>query len=138
MATARDRRNEKGSEEQGQNLLQVVVTWISGILLLAVLGYLVWDGTRASSPAQFSTIIEPARSSGDHFYLPVSVDNIGGESVQGLGLTVELLEGESVLESSSVTLDWLPEGSTRRVVLVFERDPAGLRKRVRFGGYQVP
>lgn len=137
MAGDREWRDD-GSSQQGQTLLQIVVTWISGLLLLAVLGFLIWDGTRASAPAQFTTIMEPVRASGNRFYLPMKVENSGGESVQSLGLTVELLDGESVLESSSVTLDWLPEESTRSVVFVFEQDPENFRTRIEFEGYQVP
>lgn len=126
------------SRGKNESTLQIVVTWLSGLLLLTIVGYLVWEGTRAPSPADFSYQTEAIREATGSFHVPLLVINRGGESVQGLVVSLELVDGESVVERSSVTLDWLPEGSKRRVVLVFEQDPRLHQMKVGFDGYQVP
>jgi uncharacterized protein (TIGR02588 family) len=118
--------------------MQIVVSWFSGLLLLCVAGYLVWEGTRPHVPPEFSATQGEVWVSGERFYLPVEIRNSGGESVQGLAVSLELLDGATVVERATTTLDWLPEGSSRRVVLILDQDPRRFRPVVGFEGYQLP
>jgi uncharacterized protein (TIGR02588 family) len=118
--------------------MQIVVSWFSGLLLLSVAGYLVWEGTRTQLPAEFSAALGPVRESGERFYLPLRISNYGGESVQGLAVSLELRDGGSIVERVTTTVDWLPEGSSRRVVLILDEDPRRFRPVVGFEGYQLP
>jgi uncharacterized protein (TIGR02588 family) len=133
-------RTENGARRRRvrESRLQIVVSWLAGLLLLGVVGYLVWEGTRTGVPAAFEARIEPVRESEDLYYLPLTVTNTGGESVQGLGVSLELFDGDTIVERSSATIDWLPEGSSRQVVVILDRDPRRYRPVVGFEGYQVP
>lgn len=114
------------------------MTWASGLLLLAIVGYLVWEGTRPYTPASFQASVEEVRQLDGHYSVRLKVRNVGGQSVQGLAVVLELIgEGEPV-ESVSSVFDWLPEGSSRELVLIVENDPARYRTVVRFEGYLVP
>ncbi|MEX2536655.1 MAG: hypothetical protein WD273_13750 [Trueperaceae bacterium] len=121
-----------------ESSIQILVTWLSGLLLLTIVVYLVWEGTRPPLPASFTFAIETVHEANDYFHLRLSVANEGGESVQDLGVTLELYDGEELLETVSSVLDWLPERSTRELVLILEQDPSLYRTMVRFGGYQIP
>ncbi|MEX2541457.1 MAG: FxLYD domain-containing protein [Trueperaceae bacterium] len=137
VVEGRERRN--GGPLSRESKVQIAVTWLSGLLLLAAAGYLVWEGTRTPAPTEFSGELGAVREAGGRYYLPLLVRNHGDESVQTLGVSVDLLdEDESLVDTSATTVDWLPEGSSRSVVLILDEDPGRYRPEVRFGGYQVP
>lgn len=118
--------------------LEIVVTTLSALLLLAASALLVWEGTRPYRPARFESRVEQVRVVDGRHYLRITVENSGRESVQGLGVRLELKSGDEVVDSASAVLDWLPEGSSRSVVLILEHDPALYEQVFRFEGYQVP
>ena len=133
-AAARERKPDVPRE----SWLQIAVTWVSGLLLLTVAIYLVWEGTRPFTPASFSADVREVREfEGSHF-VRLEVSNVGGQSVQGLGVVLELRRGEEVVERASGVLDWLPEGSSRQLVLIVERDPQQFTPVVTYDAYQVP
>jgi uncharacterized protein (TIGR02588 family) len=129
---------QDGGSKPAESRLQLLVTWLSGLLLLVAVGYLILEGMREYRPASFSHRFESVREAAGRYYLPLRVTNTGGESVQGLVISIELRSGPEVIETSTANLDWLPEGSTRRVVMVFEEDPAAYRPVVDYEGYQLP
>lgn len=138
-STGAEREQGKGGPLSRESKVQIAVTWLSGLLLLAAAGYLVWEGMRTPAPAEFRAELGPVREADGRYYLPLLVRNVGDESVQGLGVSIELVdEDQSVVDSSAATVDWLPEGSSRGIVLIFHEDPGRYRSQVRFAGYQVP
>jgi uncharacterized protein (TIGR02588 family) len=132
--------NHRPNQDNGfqESTLQIVVTWLSALLLLAVVSYLVWEGTRPPEDARFEGGIEAVREVGGRFHAAVSVANDGGRSVQSLGVALELRSGDQVVERAGAVLDWLPEGSTRRLVLILEHDPSVYESELLFEGYLVP
>jgi uncharacterized protein (TIGR02588 family) len=131
-------RREDRAARPRESTMQIVVSWFSGLLLLCVAGFLVWEGTRPQVPAEFAATLGEVRESGDRFYLPLEIRNMGSESVQGLAVSLELRDGERVVERATATVDWLPEGSSRHVVLILDEDPRSFRRVVGFEGYQLP
>jgi putative integral membrane protein (TIGR02587 family) len=66
------------------------------------------------------------------------VRNEGTRTAAAVEVEGRLFDGEELLESSRVTLDYVPRGSATRAGLWFARDPNGLRLEVRALGYQEP
>jgi uncharacterized protein (TIGR02588 family) len=132
--------NHRPNQSNGlqESTLQIVVTWLSALLLLAVVGYLTWEGTRPAEDARFEGGIEAVREVGGQFHAAVSVTNDGGRSVQSLGVALELRSADQIVERAGVVLDWLPEGSTRRMVLILEHDPRVYESELLFESYLVP
>lgn len=129
-------RPERTSPRESR--LQIAVTWASGLLLLAIVGYLVWEGTRPYTPASFRASVEQVRQVDGRYFVRLEVKNVGGQSVQGLGVRLELIGDGQPVEDVSSIVDWLPEGSSRELVLILENDPARYQTVVRFEGYLVP
>ena len=129
---------EQNHQRPRETRVQIVVTWVSGLLLLAVVGYLVWEGTRPFTPAGFSAVIEEVRELEESYFVRLEVSNEGGQSVQGLAVVLELREGGEVVETAEGILDWLPESSSRELVLIVERDPRLFPPEVTFESYQIP
>jgi uncharacterized protein (TIGR02588 family) len=56
------------------------------------------------------------------------------------GLMVEgvLKEGTATVETSAITMDYVPSGSQRRAGLIFSRDPRKFELQIRAKGYEQP
>ena len=130
--------NAGGREQPKETWLQIVVTGISGLLILSIVGYLVWEGTRPFTPAEFQATVEEARAVGDRYHVRLRVTNTGGQSVASLEVVLELWEGDEVVESAAAVLDWVPERSSRDLVLIVPEDPGDYTPVVRYRGYQIP
>lgn len=127
------RRNEpKGG------FLQAGITILSGLLLLSAATYLVWEGTHATAPPNFDWQLETVQERSGRFYLRATLTNDGGESVQNLSVSIRLQDGQRTVERSETVVDWLPQGSSRRVVFILNNDPELHRTTVEFGAYSVP
>ncbi|HEX7004099.1 MAG TPA: hypothetical protein VF168_07920 [Trueperaceae bacterium] len=138
-ARSNDRHDRKRNDERPRETrLQIVVTWISSILLLSIVGYLVWEGTRPFTPAAFTARVAEIRQHADDYFVRLEVSNVGGQSVQGLTVVLELLDGETIVETAEGVLDWLPEDSTRDLVLILQHDPRSLSPDVSYDSYRIP
>ena len=133
-------RNETsgGERSRATNWLERLVTWTSGLLLLAAIVYLLLEGLAGTDPARFEA--QPLRSwrGGEGHHVLLEVRNTGGTSVQNLQLTVELRDGERTVDQTRTGLSWLPAGSTREAVAIFGEDPAAYELEVSFDGYELP
>ena len=138
--TSNGEGHSKGGEREQpkETWLQIVVTWISGLLILSIVGYLVWEGTRPFAPAEFQATVEEARPVGDRYHVRLRVTNTGRQSVASLEVVLELREDDEVVESAAAVLDWLPERSSRDLVLIVPRNPSDYTAVVRYRGYQIP
>ena len=130
MTTARRKH-----DPQKPDLLELVVTAISGVLFVGILAFLLWDARQPSLPPSFETAIESRVQQGSSVYVTVAVRNVGDEAARTVEVRVR--SGEAATEAH-FTLDWLPGRSIRRGVAVFPQGTAldGLRAEV--AGYAKP
>src|SRR5215210_4433423 len=112
MTAARKKR-----EAQSPDPLELIVTWISGALLAALVAFLVWDASQPSLPPSFETSIESRAQRGSYSYVTVAVRNLGDDAARAVEVRVVSERGESGNEAH-FTVDWLPGRSTRRGVAV--------------------
>ncbi|MDP2213449.1 hypothetical protein [Phenylobacterium sp.] len=64
--------------------------------------------------------------------------NAGGETAAGLQVSGELRQGETLIETSDMTIDYLPQRSERRGGLFFSANPADHQLSLRAHGYSEP
>lgn len=112
---------------------------VSMVLILGLLGYF---GVQALSTEPGVPVVHASaravRPQGDVFLVEVDLRNSGEATAAGLTLEGVLLAGDSVVERSRLTLDYLPAGGHQQLGLFFRRDPRELRLEVRAHGYQRP
>lgn len=112
----------------------------AGFLLVALtVGFFVYQAlSRNDAPAEI--VIETGEIVGTAggFLLPIEVINHGREVAAGLLIEGALLDGETEVETSSVTFDYVPVGSTRRGRLLFREDPRQYEVEVQARGYALP
>lgn len=144
--TQDDRKADGGAERAGSdegrshgtNWLERTVAWISALLLLSAMAYLVAEGLGGTEPARFEARPERIWPSGESYQVLLSVRNTGGTSVQNLRLTVELKEGDTTVAQTKTGLSWLPAGSSREAVAILDEDPNAYELEVSFDGYELP
>ncbi|KAA2213064.1 TIGR02588 family protein [Teichococcus oryzae] len=80
----------------------------------------------------------PGPASGTGHVVRLMVHNDGMRTAAAVEIEGRLYDGEATVETSRVTLDYVPRGSATRAGLWFARDPTGLRLELRALGYQEP
>lgn len=120
-------------------MLEWAIAALSAAMVLLLAGFLLYDAlTRIDSPPDLSVRQDSvvARSAGH--LAAVTVANDGGRTAASVHVRGELMLGDSVLETSDATIDYVPVGARRNAGLQFERDPAGHTTRIRVIGYEEP
>jgi uncharacterized protein (TIGR02588 family) len=118
--------------------------WISAaigaVVTLATIGYLVYEGVSRPSDRSPRLIVavESIVPEGDGWAVRIEARNAGTATAAAVRIVGELRADSGVVETSEVTLDYVPEASSRTGALLFTRDPSGLELTVRPTGYELP
>jgi len=130
MATSKKKNANK------PDALELVVTWISGVLFLGLVGFLLWDARQPSDPPSFEAVIEAREQRASQGYVTVAVRNVGDEAARSVEVRVTSESGDPA--EARFTLDWLPGRSTRRGVAVLPGSVDLGRLRAEVTGYAKP
>lgn len=130
--------DEEPRREPPPDLLERAVSWISATFVLALAGFLVWEGLQQKSPPTILTQAGTPWKGNGAYYLPIDVKNTGDLSVQNLRIQVRLSEGQQIIEEAEAGVSWVPAHSSRRVVVAFHRQPRKYDVQIRPEGYEHP
>lgn len=75
---------------------------------------------------------------GNGYLVKIRVTNHGGLVVAGLAVEGTLKDGSEILETSEVTIDYVPADSQRKAGLFFTEDPREFSLELRAKSYQEP
>lgn len=112
---------------------------IGGLLVLATIAFLLFaEFAQPETPPDIVVRADSvARGSASHL-LHVTATNRGRETAAAVRIVGELLQDTTVVETSEVTLDYVPGKGKRRGGLFFSVDPRPYRLRLRATGYAQP
>lgn len=112
----------------------------AGLLLVGLtIGYFLYLAlTRDNGPAEIAIETGEVVPTMGGYLLPLEVRNHGRQVAAGLLVEGTLLDGETEVEMSSVTLDYVPIGSVRHARLLFREDPRQYEVEVQARGYALP
>lgn len=120
-------------------MLEWTVAALSSAMVLVLLGFLLHDAlTRSPSPPDLDVRSDSVVSVGAGHLVAVTVSNGGGRTAASVQLRGELLRGDTVLETSQASIDYVPVGAHRGAGLQFARDPELYVVRIRVVGYEEP
>lgn len=131
-------KNQDSGQKEGSDPLETLVSLVSGLLLLGAIAFLAWEGLSTTEPPRFKTEMGVTWTADGRYYLPLEVHNIGGDSVQNLGLSVMLKEGDRTVGQAETAIAWLPARSHRRAAVIFDKDPRDYQVVTVFKGYESP
>jgi uncharacterized protein (TIGR02588 family) len=116
-----------------------VAAGISTALVLAVVGYLLYDGlARPRTPPAIEVAADTVLRSGGLWLVEFRATNGGHETAAAVKIEGELMQADSSVETSEAVLDYVPGRSVRHGGLFFRKDPRAYRLELRAHGYQEP
>ena len=123
-----------------------IAEWVTLSLSLLVVGALIVVGLVEESRRQqgdgtalqvtFDT--ERAMASGDSSYIPYVVVNTGSEAIASAEIWFEVYDGERVVESAEINVQFLPLQGKQNGVFVTTQDPASHSLHSRVESLQFP
>jgi uncharacterized protein (TIGR02588 family) len=132
-------KDGKEAAVQGTSLLEWTVATAGGLILFAMIGYLVFHGlTKPDGPPMIRFEAGPVEAAGNGYVVQFTVRNEGHSTASALEISGRLMQGDSIAEESRATIDHVPEQSLRRGGLFFSRNPAPYQLVLRAEGYASP
>ena len=122
-----------------KNGLEWTVFALGLALVLATLGFLGWDmATHKDRPPELRVTLGEPRAEGGHYSVPVTVENTGDRTAEGVQVEVTLSrDGQE--ETAAFTMAFVPRKSSRDGFVTFDEDPRAAGKlEARAVGYEVP
>jgi uncharacterized protein (TIGR02588 family) len=135
LSTAQDTRKQDGTP---------VLEWISAaiglVLTLAMLGFIAWQAGKRTGeePPAIKVHVQQILSAGDGYVVEFAARNLSPATAAAVQIEGELVEGERVIATSQVTLDYVPGNSERRGGLFFRENPRAYDLEIRALGYAKP
>ncbi|WP_020186021.1 TIGR02588 family protein [Methylopila sp. 73B] len=128
---------EEGAREIGW--LEWGVAGLGAALVVGVLGVLTHEALTYEDgpPAIIATVDDVSRGPGG-YVVRFTAKNEGASTAAEILMLAELKQGDDVLESAEVTLDYVARKSSKQAGVVFARDPAGAELTIRATSYRKP
>ena len=124
----------------GTPALEWIAAGIGLVLTLAMLGFIGWQAWKSTGEERPAIKVDVLRivPSADGWLVEVAAQNLSAATAAAVQIEGELLDGERVIATSQVTLDYVPGNSERRGGLFFREDPEAHGLKVRALGYAEP
>ncbi|CAN5129569.1 hypothetical protein BH18GEM1_BH18GEM1_17700 [soil metagenome] len=104
-------------KEESPARLSFITAGLSGVLVLALVGYLTWHALQPGPPAAITADIVPAEAwkRNELLYVPVDVRNVGSRPASEVVIEMRL-EGEG---GGGTTIGFLAGGESQRIYAAF-------------------
>ena len=141
-----DKRSQQGEargkeQQQGQkpHAIEWTVAGLSGVLVLAMIGFILYQAISAATKTpELSVAVERIEAAGDGFRVAFRAINAGDTTAAGVTIEGQLQSGDETIETSEVTLDYVPAHSERKGGLLFNHDPSRYQLQLEAKGYKEP
>lgn len=122
-----------------KNRLEWTVFGVSAAILVALVGFLIYDAMRGGSDVpEISVTTGAVIPRGEHFAVPVVVTNRGGQTAEGLRVEIALVRDGQDVEVAEVTFAFVPRASHREAWALFRNDPQQFKIVARGIGFEKP
>jgi len=119
-----------------------LLEWIFGALGLALfagaLAITLINGLSPDTPPTISVAAEAPQATSEGFRVEFEARNGGDETAALVRLVATVKDGDAIVETQTVEIDFLPPHSSRRAGVFLQHDPAGLAVAIRAVSYQHP
>jgi uncharacterized protein (TIGR02588 family) len=117
--------------------------WIAAafgfILVAGTLGFLIYSAASGGdSPPMLSVRADEITATENGYRVEFSLFNAGESNAAEVVVEGKISEGEKILETSTVTIDYAPSHSRREGALLFTKQPTNENFQIRALGYQKP
>ena len=111
------------------------------LLIVSLLFFLVcfsWITGDNNPPVLSVTVDSNIRQAEKQYYLPFTVENSGGETVEAVEIVARLSSANDEIETGRQQIDFLSRQEKRSGEFVFDRDPNRGKLTVRVASYKLP
>ncbi|HVH11935.1 MAG TPA: TIGR02588 family protein [Longimicrobium sp.] len=116
-----------------------VAAAVSTVLVLAVVGYLLYDAVaQPRTPPAVTLQADTVLKADGLWVVRFRAHNQGHATAAAIHVQGALMEGDRTIETSDAVLDYVPGESVRHGGLFFRADPRAYRLELRAHGYQEP
>jgi uncharacterized protein (TIGR02588 family) len=120
-----------------------VWSWVAaalGLLLVAgCVSFMLYQHfAEDHTPPLVAIAVQSVVPSGDGYVVTIDVTNRGSAVASGLVIEGVLSDTATAVETSTITIDYVPSGSHRQAGLYFTRDPGRFNLEIRPKGYIDP
>lgn len=116
-----------------------LIASISALLVAATIGYLIYDALgQGTTPPLIEIRADSIIAAEGSYIVELQLRNTGRTTAARLTIEGTLLHGDTAVQTSTTTLDYLPARSERRAALIFSHDPGRYRLHLRPTGYTHP
>ena len=133
------RQGSEGGQTDDAPIVEWVLAAVAVVVVLGMVAYLVYIGVSAGSgpPDLHPRVVRTVEQGGSHTVL-VEVENLGGSPAAAVVVQGRLFaEGDDV-QTSEVTIDYIPVDSTGDGGIVFTEPPQEYDLQLRVQGYRTP
>jgi uncharacterized protein (TIGR02588 family) len=130
---------KNGNPGPGGDTVEWLLGALSAVAVVALIGFLLYQALAVGNLApEFEVMAGRIEQRGGAYYVEFRALNRG--KITAAGATVEgtLMGGDREIETSEVTLDYLPAQSERSGALLFQNDPRTYRLQLAVKGYRNP
>jgi len=133
------KRGEPERRPPNTSPLEWVVAGLSLLLVLGVAAFLLRDAfSKPPSPPRITFEVDSVVRAGRGWLVEFRARNQGRTTAAGVEVEGELLADTGSVETSAVTIDYVPAGGSTGAGLFFSSDPRRYRLELRPKGYDRP
>lgn len=129
------------SDQAPQSPAEWVSFLIAAVILVGILGTVsyLWVRDRNQQPPILNVVSNvEIRQADDHYYVPFTVLNTGGETAEAVQVIAELRIDGVLVEGGEQQIDFLSSQEKAEGAFVFARDPRRGDLAVRVASYKLP
>jgi|SRR5215218_52965 len=139
MATSRRKEPAGKQAREMPSPLEWAVGALSLALVLAVAGFILHDAFRnPASPPRITFEVDSIVRAGRGYLVEFRARNSGRSTAAGVEVEGELLGDSGTVETTQVTIGYVPARGTTSAGLFFSEDPRRYRLEIRPKGYDRP
>jgi uncharacterized protein (TIGR02588 family) len=130
--------------EKNQRQRTTLAEWVTFLLSLVVVALIVglvlhsWMTQSDEPPILKVTGTTEVREVQGQFYVPFTVENLGGETAESVQVISEIEQNGQVVETGEQQIDFLSANEKQEGAFIFTRDPRQGNYNVRVGSYKLP
>lgn len=126
------------AEEDATPLLEWVFGALGLLLFLGALGVIIFSSMGPNEPPLISIQADAPEPASGRYRVEFDTLNEGDQTAELVRVVASLSQGDVVVETRQIEIDFLPPHSSRRAGVFFTHNPQGLTMSIEAVGYQEP
>jgi uncharacterized protein (TIGR02588 family) len=136
-----DKNSENPDDQKEKQIpfLEWLIAAIGLVLVVGTIGFMLYQAfTVKDTPPSFKTNVERIEQVNSGYIVIFKIINEGEQTASGVEIEGEIKDGDKIIETSGVSLDYVPSKSESKGGLFFKQNPKQFQLEIRAKGYSEP